>query len=437
MLCTIAQDKDNALPDLLSRCTGPRPVTTGMVQTSDDVYAVGQLDELDFISAIALTEATVKDDILTQVIKHVQAGWPTRVAGDSAIKPFHQVRDELTVCDAGYLVRGERAVIPSALWNQVLKFIHAGHQGIVKSKQRSRSTVWWPNVDKDIENMCKQCETCLLTKTHSIEPPLEPIQLPEQPWVKVSIDISGPFQVAPQNYLYLLVVVDMLSGWPEVQGASQVTTETVIRFLDKLAATWGYPKELLSDNGSQFTSAEFQDYCTRRDIKHLLAAVYTPTTNGKVERLNREIKQALKRAHHEGEHIPDAIPRFLFQYRSTPHTLTEASPAMLMIGRELRGSLTSLTSAKTGVTSVVDKARRCAAKKQQAYTQYHDRRYRVKDIRLQIGDCVRKKKAFQNHKLEVSWSTDSFVVTRIVKPYTYELNDCSIWNIRKLQKVNY
>jgi hypothetical protein len=67
--------KDNALPDLLSRCTGPKPVTTGTVQTSDDVYAVGQLDELDFISAIAVTEATVKDDLLTQVIKHVQTGF--------------------------------------------------------------------------------------------------------------------------------------------------------------------------------------------------------------------------------------------------------------------------------------------------------------------------------------------------------------------------
>jgi transposase InsO family protein len=429
--------RDNALPDLLSRCTRQEQ-PTGMVTchyTSEEVLAVGQLDELEFISTATLLHATLMDETLMKVVQYVRNGWPMNTTGD--VKLYHQVCDELSVCNAGYLVRGERAVIPFELRSRVLNFIHAGHQGIVKCKQRGRSTVWWPGIDKDIEKLCTQCEACVLTKYKPNVPPLEPIELPKEPWIKVSIDIFGPIVTAPPNYRYLIVVIDMLSGWPEVHGVSQVTTRSVIQFFDALATTWGYPKEILSDNGSQFSSAEFDEFCCKRAIQHLRAAVYTPTTNGKVERFNQEIKQALKRAQVEGRTISDALQCLLFQYRSTPHSLTGCSPAKLMMGRELRGPLSALAldNAQHRSLPAVNEALQRARKKQQAYKHYYDRRHHARDIQLQIGEFVKKKRPFQNHKLALSWSQEIYVVTHQVRPYTYRLNDGSVWNIRKLLKV--
>ena len=42
-------------------------------------------------------------------------------------------------------------VIPEKLRQRVLRLAHEGHQGIVKMKERLRSKVWWPGVDKDAE----------------------------------------------------------------------------------------------------------------------------------------------------------------------------------------------------------------------------------------------------------------------------------------------
>ena len=45
-------------------------------------------------------------------------------------------------------VRGTRLVIPIKLRKQVLDLAHEGHQGIVKTKQRLRTKVWWPGIDR-------------------------------------------------------------------------------------------------------------------------------------------------------------------------------------------------------------------------------------------------------------------------------------------------
>ncbi|PIK38325.1 hypothetical protein BSL78_24838 [Apostichopus japonicus] len=73
--------------------------------------------------------------------------------------PYKMVRNELAV--VGYLVlRGNRIVIPKVLRAQVVELAHEGHQGIVKSKQRLRTKVWWPGADRDIESKCKTCHGC-------------------------------------------------------------------------------------------------------------------------------------------------------------------------------------------------------------------------------------------------------------------------------------
>ena len=66
------------------------------------------------------------------------------------------MKDEL--CSTGSLVlRGTRLVIPKSRRVQILKLAHEGHQGIVKTKLRLRSKVWWPKMDAEVEDYCKRC----------------------------------------------------------------------------------------------------------------------------------------------------------------------------------------------------------------------------------------------------------------------------------------
>ena len=76
-------------------------------------------------------------------------------------KSYLPVRNELTTI--GFIVlRGTRIVIPSELREHVLKLAHEGHPGIVMMKKRLRSKVWWPGIDKDSEQFCKECYGCQL-----------------------------------------------------------------------------------------------------------------------------------------------------------------------------------------------------------------------------------------------------------------------------------
>ena len=61
-----------------------------------------------------IREATKADSIMQQDIKHVKLNDWVKSA-DEKIKPYYQVKDELTLLETGILLRGTRIVIPEAL----------------------------------------------------------------------------------------------------------------------------------------------------------------------------------------------------------------------------------------------------------------------------------------------------------------------------------
>ena len=166
---------------------------------------------------------------------------------------------------------------------------HEGHLGVVKVKQRCRDTVWWPHIESDVEKLVRNCACCLLSgKTgQPATAPLTPTRWPSAPWEHIQVDLCGELHGAPTHARYLLVIHDLHSKWPEVFQLSSITTHTVISRLDDLFGCWGLPSVVTTDNGAQFTSAEFTEFLTLRSIKHIRTAVYHLESNGGVERLNK------------------------------------------------------------------------------------------------------------------------------------------------------
>ena len=69
----------------------------------------------------------------------------------NATKLYLPVRNELT--DIGHVsLRGTTIVVPTSLRKRVAELAHEGYQWIVKMKERLRSNVWWPRIDKDVES---------------------------------------------------------------------------------------------------------------------------------------------------------------------------------------------------------------------------------------------------------------------------------------------
>jgi hypothetical protein len=139
-------------------------------------------------------------------------------------------------------------------------------------------------------------------------------------------------------------------------------------------ATHGLPELLVTDNGSVFTSAEFEEFLQKNGVRHVTSAPYHPATNGLAERAVPTLKEGLKKS--TAGDIGTKVERFLFQYSLTPHSTTGSTPANLLMGRLPRCHLDLM---RPDITS---KVRRCQ-KRQKAS---HD--HRTKQRSMVIGDAV-------------------------------------------------
>ena len=162
--------------------------------------------------------------------------------------------------------------------------------------------------------------------------PLHSREWPAQPWQRIHIDFAGPFLGT-----MFLIVVDVHSKWPEVIPMTTTTASRTIEELRKLFATHSLSEQLVSDNGPQFIGDEFREFMRQSNgINHIKSALYHPATNGMAERFAQTIKQALCAALAEKKSISWKLANFLLAYRSTPHALTGETPAVLLMGRNIR-----------------------------------------------------------------------------------------------------
>ena len=174
-----------------------------------------------------------------------------------------------------------------------------------------------------------------------IPAPIQPVEYPMRPWAKVAVDITGPFQGVPENKKYLLVLVDYYSRWPEVHACNDITSSGIIKWLNSIFARFGFPEELVSDNGTQFTSAEFEIFLSKRGTRHIKTTPYNPAANGMVERLNKTLKESLQALRFDIFSWEEKIQAVLMMLRSTVHRATGETPAQLLFKREIRTKLNS------------------------------------------------------------------------------------------------
>ncbi|KAF6024733.1 hypothetical protein EB796_016957 [Bugula neritina] len=91
----------------------------------------------------------------------------------------------------GVVMRGNRIVMPVSLKSVAVELAHEGHQGTSKTKQLSRTKLWWPGMDQDVERFCKGCYECQLVSALSRPPPMSSTKMPDKPWEHIACDLLG------------------------------------------------------------------------------------------------------------------------------------------------------------------------------------------------------------------------------------------------------
>nr|VZI00654.1 unnamed protein product [Spirometra erinaceieuropaei] len=305
------------------------------------------------VTAADIRRATEQDPVLRQAITYVQTCWPTTVlAGD--LRQLFLRRASLSVVDS-CLTFADRVVIPSSLRPTVLRQFHAAHPGTSRMKSIARSFNYWPGIDGDIDDLVRRCSRCQqAAKMPPRQPPVhwEP---PERPWSRVHIDFAGPL-----NGVSYLILVDDYPKWPEVAPLNPATASSTIAFLRRIFSQHGLPEVLVSDNGSQFISSTFEDFCRQHNIQHFRSPPYHPQSNGQAERFVDTFKRALLKARGEGT-TDEIVQAFLFSYRTTPNPASPGgvSPAEALMGRKLRTTFHALvpTGAQPAQTSPVSRSK--------------------------------------------------------------------------------
>nr|CDJ81316.1 RNA-directed DNA polymerase (reverse transcriptase) and Integrase domain containing protein [Haemonchus contortus] len=286
------------------------------------------------VSFQSVQRATTADRTLTLVIGYIRSGTWAKVNRDSPFWPYYNRRESLSTIGS-CLLTSNRLVIPKSLQRRVLQALHKAHPGQTRMKMLARSYVYWPSMEADIEKLVRNCATCAQQAKNPVKAELQSWPKPLTPWARVHADFAGPL-----DGNFYLVIVDAFSKWPEIIQMNSITTSATIKALSKVFAQFGNPQTLITDNGTQFTSAAFVDFCRRRGIKHIRSPPFHPQSNGQAERFVDTFKRGLTKLKGE-EPTTEALQAFLMDYRSTPCPSgpNHLSPAENFLGRRIRTEL--------------------------------------------------------------------------------------------------
>lgn len=205
-------------------------------------------------------------------------------------------------------------VIPKSMQKGILKLLHCNHSGVVKMKQLARRSVYWFNINADIESYVRYCDPCNRMM-------LTPKEKVDTKWIPT----TRPFCRIHADFFYLnqkvfLVIVDSFSKWIELEWMKYGTdAEKVIRKFVALFARFGFPDVVVTDGGPPFNGHAFVTFLEKQGIKVMKSPPYHPASNGQAERSVKLVKEVLKKFLLDKNvmslQTEDQINLFLINYR--------------------------------------------------------------------------------------------------------------------------
>ena len=230
------------------------------------------------------------------------------------------------------------------------------HQGAKKTTDKILTNFFWPGITSDVTRYCQSCDVCqrTLPKGKVTKVPLGIMPLIEIPFQRIAVDIVGPIQpMTERRNRYILTIIDYATRYPEAIPLPSIEAERVAEALVSVFTRVGIPREMLTDQGSQFTSEVMKHVSKLLSIKQVTTSPYHPIANGLVERFNGSLKQMLKRMCAERPSDWDRyVEPLLFAIRESPQESLGFSPFELLYGRKVRGPMSILKELWTGNVDV-------------------------------------------------------------------------------------
>ena len=257
------------------------------------------------------------------------------------------------------------------------------------------------------------------------------------PFERVAIDIVGPLPMTARKKRFILTIMDMATRYPEAKALRRVDTQAILKPLINFFSRFGFPAEILSDRGSNFTSKLMKEVTKRLKIEQVLASPYHPESNGALERWHSTLKAMMRKSGKGRTEWDQLLPMLLFAYREAVHEATGFSPFHLLFGREVRGPLDIVKEQWEGkevlpvsiveyLSNLYDHMETIAEiagsedeKAKKKYKQWYDRS--TTEHSFEVGEHVLVLMPDGTSKLEAAYM-GPYVILEQVSPVTYRVD---------------
>ncbi|RVW50063.1 Gypsy retrotransposon integrase-like protein 1 [Vitis vinifera] len=195
---------------------------------------------------------------------------------------------------------------------------------------------YWPTMKKDAAAYVKRCDKCqrYAPIPHMPSTTLKSISGP-WPFAQWGMDIVGPLPAAPAQKKFLLVATDYFSKWVEAEAYASIKDKDVTKFVWKnIICRFGIPQTIIADNGPQFDSIAFRNFCSAAKHPELILHTTISSKQWASRSHKQDPNQCLKKRLEQAKGKWVELPGVLWAYRTTPGRPTGNTPFALAYGMD-------------------------------------------------------------------------------------------------------
>lgn len=239
-----------------------------------------------------------------------------------------------------------KLVVPKAQQTLLIQLAHndpiyGAHYGVKKTR-RKLEQYYWPGMGTNISEFVSSCELCQRNKasrrkSYGLFMPIKTSALFE----RVHLDIIGPVTTTVRGNKYIITGIDAFSRLGFARAYPAITANEIVEVLkEEVIYRHGPPANIVTDNGSQFTSILFENFLKNLDIKHATTCEYNPQSNGMDERFNATLVARIKSLLNQDKEGWDGVLQgAVLAYNLTPNDSSRLSPYTVVYGRLARSPL--------------------------------------------------------------------------------------------------
>ena len=314
-------------------------VQTELESESDEIddLATLSMNPISLDQAIAAQQGNYTTKLLyNKVVTHtLPKYWRPR-----CLQQFTRYASKMRVLD-GCLwfdqASGPVIIVPFKFLTEIMHHLHnhmthAGRNKLIKATQ---SIVWHPAISTVAADICSSCMTCQCSKILSTEknPPVLKIQA-HYPFDLICADLLQ-LPKTTGGYIGCLMVVDHFSKWLVAVPIRNKRADTIASVFEHavLPSLPAKPHRILTDNGSEFSAASFNEILQKYDIKHIYSTPFHPASNGAVERINRTVVQMLRCSCTDPADWATRLPQVVLNYNHSWHSALNMTPSQCIMTR--------------------------------------------------------------------------------------------------------